>query len=138
MGKKILVCLLVVMFCAPISGWAIDDLAVHKAGIPPYLVGMHLGSYSLGGSINPGDPPVNGDYFTWGGFWTEGADPGDMYIGGDFNGDGIDDLAIHKAGLPSVNYRVVMLLSTGTYLTYAGVWVPASDPGDIYISSDFY
>ena len=65
----------------------------------------------------------SGTGFTYSGLWyyDNGVDFNNVKpVGGDFNGDGLSDLALLTDRNPGVN--VTTLLSTGTGFTYSGLW----------------
>ncbi len=84
MIKKILVCLLMAMFCAPVLGWAQDGFS----DLAPYRP-------STGGELWVWENNKESD-FAYAGRWIGGGimEPTDLLLAGDFNGDYSADLVV--------------------------------------------
>ncbi len=80
----------------------------------------------------------DGTKFVDDGEWMEDfGDPGESFFAGDFNGDGITDMAVAEQN-GSKGMRWSVAASDGTRFVNDGEWIEDfGDPGDAFLSGDF-
>jgi hypothetical protein len=105
-----------------------SDLAVGSPGPPmSFQVAAHDSTPNSDGVVsNKFELPT-----TWG---SVAAGVSDVFVRGDFNGDGLDDVAVGTVGGASLAWSV--LVSTGAGFTVSAFSSSAGEPGDRFFAGD--